>query len=166
MLTIWCFAISPLPSVKGIVKTVGKVPPASCAVKVGAVQSYSAGFTVIHGYLASNSLIWRFSASTASWVAPGRRTPTVMVTGSCAAAADALAAGAVLVAGGVLAAGEGVVVVPPQATTIIAVIAAKVATTDGKRRVSDRIECAPLIGSHGGRPAHPPMSWRSCLRAR
>src|SRR6476646_9505574 len=156
MLTIWCWAMRPLPSVKVIVKTVGKVPPASCAVKVGAVQLYSAGFTVIHGYLASNSLIWRFSASTASWVAPGRRTPTVMATGSWAAAADALAAGAVLAAGGVLAAGELVVVVLLQATTIIAAIAARTAATGGKRLVSDRIECAPLIGSHEGRHAHPP----------
>src|SRR4249920_1871166 len=114
MLTIWCWAIRPLPSVKGIVKTVGSVPAASAAVKVGAVQLYSKGFTVIHGYLASNWLIWRFSASTASWVAPGRRTPTVMVTGSCAAAADALAAGAELAAGGALAAGGLLVVVPLQ----------------------------------------------------
>ena len=44
---------------------------------------------VIQGYLASNSLICRFSASTAAWVAPGRRTPTVMVTGSCSAAGAA-----------------------------------------------------------------------------
>src|SRR5258706_2917252 len=110
--------MSPLPSVNGMVKTSGSVPAASAAVNVGAVQLYSAGFTVIHGYLATNSLIWRFSASTASWVAPGRRTPTEMVTGSCAAA-EALAAGAVLAAGGVLAAGELVAVVPPQATTII-----------------------------------------------
>src|SRR4029077_12610897 len=115
MLTIWWLAMRPLPSVKGIVKTVGNVPPASCAVKVGAVQSYSFGLTVIQGYLASNSLICRFSASTASWVAPGRRAPTEIVTGSCAAAGDARAAGAVVAAGGTLAAGDVDAVDPPQA---------------------------------------------------
>ncbi len=81
MLTIWCWAIRPLPSVNGMLNTVGRVPPASWAVKVGAVQLYSLDSTVIHGYLALNSVICRLSASTASWVAPGRRTPTEMVTG-------------------------------------------------------------------------------------
>src|SRR5450830_71075 len=66
MLTIWCCAIRPLPSVKGILNTVGSVPPASWAVNVGAVQLYSWDSIVIHGYLALNSVIWRFSASTAS----------------------------------------------------------------------------------------------------
>src|SRR6478752_3481575 len=94
MFTIWCWAIRPLPSVNGIVKTVGRVPAASAAVNVGAVQLYSSGWTVIQGYLSSNSLICRFSASTASWVAPGRRTPTVIATASCdaAGAADAVPA--------------------------------------------------------------------------
>src|SRR4051812_2451923 len=86
MFTIWCWAIRPLPSVNGIVKTSGSVPAARAAVKVGAVQLYSSGWTVIHGYLPSNSEICRFSASTASCVAPGRRTPTLMVTGAWAAA--------------------------------------------------------------------------------
>src|SRR6185295_249575 len=86
MFTIWCWAIRPLPSVNGIVKTSGSVPAASAAVNVGAVQLYSSGWTVIHGYFASNSEIWRFSASTASWVAPGRRTPTLMGTGAWAPA--------------------------------------------------------------------------------
>src|SRR6185295_11542803 len=86
MFTIWCWAIRPLPSVNGMVKTSGSVPAASAAVNVGAVQLYSSGCTVIHGYFASNSEIWRFSASTASWVAPGRRTPTLMVTGAWATA--------------------------------------------------------------------------------
>src|SRR5260221_9677109 len=70
----------PLPSVNGMVNTSGSVPAARAAVKVGAVQLYSCDSAVIQGYLASNSLIWRFRASAASWVAPGRRTPTVMVT--------------------------------------------------------------------------------------
>src|SRR6476646_11141342 len=125
MFTIWCWAIRPFPSVNGIVKTTGRVPAARAAVKVVAVQLYSSGWTVIHGYFASNSEIWRFSASTASWVAPGRRTPTVIVTGSCAAAADALAAGAELAAGGVLAAGDGLLVVPLQAAKIIVVMTAR-----------------------------------------
>ena len=72
MLTSWCWAIRPLPSVNGIVNTSGRVPAASAAVNVGAVQLYSSGLTVIQGYFASNSLICRLSASTASWVAPGR----------------------------------------------------------------------------------------------
>src|ERR1035437_6601585 len=81
MLTIWCCWIRPWPSVKGIVNTSGSVPAARAAVNVGAVQLYSMGSTVTHGYLASNSLIWRFSASVASSVAPGRSTPSEMVTG-------------------------------------------------------------------------------------
>src|SRR5690349_2623978 len=106
MFTIWCWAIRPLPSVNGIVKTVGRVPAARAAVNVGAVQLYSSGWTVIQGYLSSNSLICRFSASTASWVAPGRRTPTLIVTASCdaAGAADAVPA---LAAGAADALGDG-----------------------------------------------------------
>ena len=54
MSTICSLAMSPLPSVNGIVKTSGSVPAASAAVKVGAVQLYSSGSTVIQGYLAWN----------------------------------------------------------------------------------------------------------------
>src|ERR1700740_509942 len=86
MFTIWCCAMRPLPSVNGMVKTSGSVPAASAAVNVGAVQLYSSGWTVIHGYFVSNSEVCRFSAATASWVAPGRRTPTLMVTGAWATA--------------------------------------------------------------------------------
>src|SRR6476661_3197508 len=92
MFTIWCWAIRPLPSVNGIVKTSGRVPAASAAVNVGAVQLYSSGWTVIQGYLASNSEICRFSASTASCVAPGRSTPAEIVTGALAAVLGAGAA--------------------------------------------------------------------------
>ena len=59
MSTTWSWAIRPLPSVNGIVKTSGRVPAARAAVKVGAVQLYSSGSTVIQGYLASNSPICR-----------------------------------------------------------------------------------------------------------
>src|SRR5690348_15483468 len=104
MSTIWCWAIRPLPSVNGIVKTSGSVPAARAAVKVGAVQLYSSGLTVIQGYLASNSLICSHRASAASWVTPGRRAPTVMVTGSCWAACDA---GAPALAAGVEAVADG-----------------------------------------------------------
>ena len=76
---------------------------------VGAVQLYSSGSTVIQGYLASNSLIWRLSASTASWVAPGRSTPTVIVTGFVSAALGA-------VAGRGAAGGDGRAAGEPQAT--------------------------------------------------
>ena len=54
MSTICSLAMSPLPSVNGIVKTSGSVPAASAAVNVGAVQLYSSGSTVIHGYFAWN----------------------------------------------------------------------------------------------------------------
>ena len=47
MFTIWSLAIRPFPSVNGIVNTSGSVPPASAAVKVGAVQLYSSGSTLI-----------------------------------------------------------------------------------------------------------------------
>src|SRR5665811_1686952 len=49
--------------------------------RVGAVQLYSSELTVIQGYLASNSVICLFSASTVSCATPGRSTPTEMVTG-------------------------------------------------------------------------------------
>ena len=114
MLTIWSCAIRPLPSVNGIVNTSGKVPAASAAVKVGAVQLYSSGSTLIHGYFASNSLIWRFSASTAAWVAPGRRTPTVIVTSSFPAFGSVLGATAPEEAAGALAGGLDVVEDPQR----------------------------------------------------
>ena len=50
MFTIWCWAMRPLPSVNGMVKTSGRVPAARAAVKVGAVQLYSSGSTVTQGY--------------------------------------------------------------------------------------------------------------------
>src|SRR6476646_9429483 len=124
MFTIWCWSIRPLPSVNGIVKTSGRVPAASAAVNVGAVQLYSSGWTVIHGYLASNSEICRFSASTASCVAPGRRTPAEMVTGAWAAALG-LAGAADVVAGGAEAADGDGVADEPQAATRSAVTAAR-----------------------------------------
>src|SRR4051794_32992853 len=102
MFTIWCWAMRPLPSVNGIVKTSGRVPAARAAVNVGAVQLYSSDWIVIQGYFAWNSLIWRFSASAASWVAPGRRTPTVIVTGLCSATADGEAPLGAWLAGAVL----------------------------------------------------------------
>ena len=94
MSTIWCWAMRPLPSVNGIVKTSGSVPAARAAVNVGAVQLYSSGSTVIQGYLSSNWPICSYSASTASWVTPGRRAPTTIVTGSCSAAGGRAGAGA------------------------------------------------------------------------
>src|SRR5712691_2065363 len=109
MLTIWCCAIRPLPSVNGIVKTSGRVPAARAAVKVGAVQLYSCDSTVIQGYFASNSLIWRLSASAASCVAPGRRTPAEIVTGFWSAllgAAEGFVLATALASGAVEALGE------------------------------------------------------------
>ena len=143
MFTIWCWAIRPLPSVNGIVKTSGSVPAASAAVKVGAVQLYSSGSTVIQGYLASNSLICSFSASTASWVAPGRRTPTMIVTGSWAlpwlAAADVRRwRPATRLVDGLGEAAE------LQAASRVAATTARAARTDAGRRVVDLIGCSPL----------------------
>src|SRR4029453_7505124 len=99
MSTICSWAMRPLPSVNGIVKTSGRVPAASAAVNVGAVQLYSSGSTVIQEYLSSNWPICSYRASTASWVTPGRRAPTVMVTGSCWAAGEPLAATVAAAAG-------------------------------------------------------------------
>src|SRR6476619_4708143 len=124
MSVIWCWAIRPLPSVNGIVKTSGRVPAARAAVKVGASQLYSSGSTVVQGYLASNSLICSNRASAASWVTPGRSAPTVIVTGSCSATGDALAAGASLAGALVAGAADGAVLagVLPQAATMVAVV--------------------------------------------
>src|SRR5258708_5878197 len=116
MFTIWCWAIRPLPSVNGIVKTSGSVPAASAAVNVGAVQLYSSGWTVIQGDFASNWEICRFSASTASWVAPGGSTPTEIGTGAWAAALGL--AGAVDDAGGAEGVeGDGLADEPQAATS-------------------------------------------------
>src|SRR6478672_7892033 len=127
MLTIWCCAISPLPSVNGIVNTVGRVPAARAVVNVGAVQLYSAGWTLTHGYLASNSLIWSISASTASWVAPGRRAPTVMLVGLWPAAGSTLADGAVVAAAAEAGAVVGDVEPQPASTMLVSATAANVA---------------------------------------
>src|ERR1700754_4188975 len=135
MFTIWSLAIKPFPSVNGIVNTSGSVPAASAAGEVGAVQLYSSGSTVIHGYFASNSLIWRFSASTAAWVAPGRRTPTVMVTSSFPAFGSALGATAPDEAAGVLA-GALDVVEEPHAATSIATVAARAMAASRRGLVS------------------------------
>ena len=52
----WPCSISDLPSVNGIVKTSGSVPPASWAANVGPVHSYSCGSTSMSGLAASNCL--------------------------------------------------------------------------------------------------------------
>ena len=108
---------------------------------VGAVQSYSAGVTVTHGYFASNSLIWRFSASTASWVAPGRSAPTVMVTGWWPAsgslgAAVAGAVDATAAVDGAATDGAGLLAEDPQADTTITVMAAATAASPATTRAS------------------------------
>src|SRR6188474_67408 len=104
----------PFPSVNGIVKTSGSVPAARAAVNVGAVQLYSSGSIVIHGYLSWNWPICSYSASTASWVTPGLGAAEAAVLG----AADAAALGAVLA------------VVPPQAASTVAVMTAKAVRID------------------------------------
>ncbi len=146
----------PLPSVNGIVNTSGSVPAARAAVNVGAVQLYSSGSTVIHGYLSWNWPICSYSASTASWVTPGRRAPTTIVTGSRSATLGAAEAP-------VLGAADGAVlgVAPPQAASTVAVLT-NAARTDAERRVVDRIAFSSLdipsprwvagVSTSGGRP--------------
>src|SRR5258706_5936229 len=125
----------PLPSVNGMVKTSGRVPPPRATVNVAAVQLYSSGTTVIEGYSAWTSLIWRFRASTASWRAPGRNTPTVIVTGLWSAAGAALlaalAAGALEALGTLVAALQA-----PSEMTAIAASAKVLSLRSGLRVIS------------------------------
>src|SRR5690348_14883289 len=72
------FATSPGPSVNGTVKTVGRVPPASCAVNVGPVHSYSWVVTSMPGLAASNWLTWASNAANASGSLPGLRLTTLI----------------------------------------------------------------------------------------
>src|SRR5436309_16133613 len=121
--------MSPLPSVNGIVNTSGRVPAARAAVKVGAVQLYSSGSTVIQGYFARNWPICSNRASAAAWVTPGRRAPTTIVTGSCPAAALGTAEAPVLGA----AEGAVVAVLPPHEASTVATVTTNAARTDAER---------------------------------
>lgn len=65
---------------KGISKTSGSVPPASCGANVVAFHSYSSGCTSMSGFAASNSSTCALKASIASCSEPGRRDTTLRVT--------------------------------------------------------------------------------------
>src|SRR4051794_23913775 len=74
----WPRSTSAAPSVNGTVKTVGRVPPASWAVNVGPVHSYSWVVTSMSGCSASNWRTWSSNASNAACSLPGFRLTTVI----------------------------------------------------------------------------------------
>src|SRR5437870_4974131 len=67
-------------SVNGTSNTVGNVPAASLAAKVGPVHWYSAGLTWILGLALSNSLTWLLNCWIAAGVLPGISDATLIVT--------------------------------------------------------------------------------------
>ena len=58
----WPCSMSDLPSVNGMVNTSGSVPPASIAVNVGPVQSYSWATMSMSGLASSNWATWASNA--------------------------------------------------------------------------------------------------------
>ena len=72
--------MSDLPSVNGMVKTVGSVPPASWAANVVAFHSYSFGWILICGFCASKILTWALNVSNAAFSLPGFSETTLSVT--------------------------------------------------------------------------------------
>src|SRR5246500_2110128 len=76
----WPLSPSVRASVNGTSNTVGSVPAASLAAKVGAVHWYSTGLTVIVGDFFSNSATWALNGLTAPGVLPGRSEATLIVT--------------------------------------------------------------------------------------
>src|SRR5258708_35037278 len=67
-------------SVKGTSNTVGSVPAASFAAKVGPVHWYSTEFTLIVGFAFSNCATWLLNCWTAASVLPGISDATLIVT--------------------------------------------------------------------------------------
>src|ERR1700748_1478079 len=76
----WPLSPSVRASVNGTSNTVGSVPAASLAAKVGAVHWYSTGLTVIVGFFFSNSATWALNCLIASGVLPGMSEATLIVT--------------------------------------------------------------------------------------
>src|SRR6185312_1311702 len=76
----WPLSPSVRASVNGTSKTVGSVPAASFAAKVGPVHWYSTGFTTMPGCAFSNSDTWALNCATAAWVLPGISEATLIVT--------------------------------------------------------------------------------------
>src|SRR5690242_8008434 len=76
----WPLSPSVRASVNGTSNTVGSVPAASLAAKVGAVHWYSVGLTLIVGYFFSNSATWALNCLIAACVLPGISEATLIVT--------------------------------------------------------------------------------------
>src|ERR1700720_1448058 len=68
-------------SVNGTVNTVGSVPAASLAAKVGPVHWYVTDLTLIDGLAFSNSATWLLNCWVAAFVLPGISDATLIVTG-------------------------------------------------------------------------------------
>src|SRR5712675_2418778 len=73
-------------SVNGTSNTVGSVPAASFAEKVGPVHWYSTGFTLIVGFFFWNCATRALNCATAAGVLPGMSDATLMVTAFVATA--------------------------------------------------------------------------------
>src|SRR6266404_9857102 len=76
----WPLSPSVRASVNGTSNTVGSVPAASLAAKVGAVHWYSTGLTLIVGYFFSNSVTWALNWLIAACELPGMSDATLIVT--------------------------------------------------------------------------------------
>src|SRR3954454_23778304 len=76
----WPRSPSVRASVNGTSNTVGSVPAASFAAKVGPVHWYSTGFTLIVGLAFSNSATWLLNCWVAAFVLPGISDATLIVT--------------------------------------------------------------------------------------
>src|SRR5439155_20497484 len=81
----WPLSPSVRASVKGTSNTVGSVPAASLAAKVGPVHWYSTGLTLIVGFAFSNCSTWFSNCLIAAGVLPGISETTLIVTGFVAA---------------------------------------------------------------------------------
>src|SRR4029077_2261762 len=76
----WPWSPSARSCVSGPSNTVGSVPAASLAAKVGAVHWYSTGLTLIVGFFFSNSLTWALNCLIAAGVLPGMSEATLIDT--------------------------------------------------------------------------------------
>src|ERR1700751_4501924 len=76
----WPWSPSVRASVNGTSNTVGSVPAASLAAKVGPVHWYSTGLILIVGYFFSNSATWALNCLIAACVLPGMSEATLILT--------------------------------------------------------------------------------------
>src|SRR5438477_10955243 len=84
----WPLSPSVRASVNGTSNTVGSVPAASLAAKVGPVHWYSTGLTRIFGLAFSNCATWSLNCWIAAGVLPGISEATLIVTDVSVAAAE------------------------------------------------------------------------------